>query len=30
MNHSIREIISFLIKEIHSTPFPIDIYKPYL
>jgi transposase-like protein len=29
MNHSIREIISFLIKEIHCTPFPIDIYKPY-
>jgi transposase-like protein len=29
MNHSIRELISFLIKEIHSTPFPIDIYKPY-
>lgn len=29
MNHSICEIISFLINEIHSTPFPIDIYKPY-
>jgi transposase-like protein len=30
MNYSIKEIIRFLINEIHSTPFPVDITKPYL
>ena len=30
MNHSIKEMIRFLIESIHSTPFPIDINKPYL
>ena len=30
MNYSIKETIRFLINEIHSTPFPVDITKPYL
>ena len=30
MNYSIKETIRFLINAIHSTPFPVDITKPYL
>ena len=30
MNYSIKEMIRFLIESIHSTPFPIDINKPFL
>jgi len=30
MNYSIKEMIHFLIKAIHSTKFPVDITKPYL
>ena len=30
MNYSIQEIVDFLICEIHSTPFPVDITLPYL
>lgn len=30
MNYSIQEIVDFLISDIHSTPFPIDIYLPYM
>ncbi len=29
MNNSIKENVKFLIKSIHSAPFPIDIFRPY-
>lgn len=29
MNFTIKQMIDFLIRDIHSTPFPIDIMKPY-
>ena len=30
MNYSIKKTIRFLINEIHSPLFPVDITKPYL